>query len=116
MSELKPHIESTRFVLSTLIPMDRLAVDTIGPLFEDIYGFVYILVIIDTFTRFIELYPQKDASAISAARSILNHSGRYGFAREVVTDNGKQYVAEVVDELFKVMGTNHVTTMTYASE
>ncbi len=50
-------IRASRFVLSTLKPMERIAIDTIGPLPNDM-GFKYI-VIIDTFTRYVELFPKQ---------------------------------------------------------
>ena len=50
-------IRASRFVLSTLKPMERIAIDTIGPLPNDM-GFKYIIVIIDTFTRYVELFPK----------------------------------------------------------
>ena len=43
-------IRASRFVLSTLKPMERIAIDTIGPLPNDM-GDKYIIVIIDSFTR-----------------------------------------------------------------
>jgi len=49
-------IRSTRFVFSTLRPMQRIAMDTIGPL-PEVTTFKFIIVFIDTFTRCVELYP-----------------------------------------------------------
>ena len=59
-------IRASRFVLSTLKPMERIAIDTIGSLPNDM-GFKYINVIIDTFTRYVELFPKQEVSAIAAA-------------------------------------------------
>ena len=56
-------IRVSRFVLSTLKPMERIAIDTIGPLPNDM-GFKYIIVIIDTFTRYVELFPKQDVSRL----------------------------------------------------
>ena len=47
-----------RFVLSTLKPIERIAIDTIGPLPNDM-AFNYIIVIIDTLTRYVELSPKQ---------------------------------------------------------
>jgi len=50
--------------------MKRIEIDTVGPLPNDM-GFKYIdIVIIDTFTRYVELYPSKlEVTAIAAADS-----------------------------------------------
>jgi len=62
-------IRASRFVFSTLKPMQRIAIDTIGPL--DIANqFKYILMIIETFTRYVELYPTKDVSADAATDAL----------------------------------------------
>ena len=45
--------------------MERVAMDTIWPLPNDM-GFKYIIVIIDTFTRYVELYPKQEMTAIAA--------------------------------------------------
>jgi len=56
--------------------MQRLNVDTIGPLPVGTYGHPYILVVIDTFTRFVELYPMRGLSGTEAAEAFLQHVGR----------------------------------------
>ena len=53
--------------------MECLIIDFVGP-FPD--G-AYILVIVCTFTRWIELYHTLDATALSAAECLLKHFGRF---------------------------------------
>ena len=67
MRMLKTPIHAHGFSTSTYTPMECLNIDFIGP-FPD-GGFV--LVIIDTFTRWLELFHTKDASALSAATSLF---------------------------------------------
>ena len=52
-------IRASIFVLSTLKLIERIAIDTIGPLPNDM-GFKYIIVIVDTFTRHVELFPKQE--------------------------------------------------------
>ena len=63
MSKLKIPIHAHGFTTSTYTPMECLNIDFIGP-FPD-RG--YILVIVDTFTRWVELYATSDATALLAA-------------------------------------------------
>ena len=56
--------------------MERIAIDTIGPLAHDM-GFKYIIVIIDTFTRYVELIPKQEVTAIAAADSLWCHTCRF---------------------------------------
>ena len=63
---LKIPIHAHGFTISTYTPMECLNIDFIGP-FPD-QG--YILVIVDTFTRLVELYHTTDATALSAAECL----------------------------------------------
>ena len=74
MSVLKIPIHGHPFTTSTYQPMVRLNIDFLGP-FDD-GG--YILTIIDTFTRWVELYICDHANAQEAARCLFEHFGRFG--------------------------------------
>jgi transposase InsO family protein len=114
MSWLRVPIQAEKFITTTLTPMTRLAVDTIGPLPESSDGTKHIIVIIDCFTRFVELYPAKDVTALSAAKALIQHSGRYGFASELKSDNGSQFVNETIQQLLMLLGTEHSLTLRYS--
>ena len=74
MNMLKIPIHAHGSTNSTYTPMECLNIDFIGP-FPD-QG--YILVIVDTFTRWVELYHTTDATASSAAECLFKHFGRLG--------------------------------------
>ena len=67
--------------------MERVSIDTIGPLPQDDRANCYIIVIIDNFSRFIELYPVPNAGAEYAAKSLVSHIGRYGAYTVTVANN-----------------------------
>ena len=48
----------------------------------------YILVIVCTFTRWIELYHTLDATALSAAECLLKYFGRFGAPYQLRSGNG----------------------------
>ena len=75
--------------------MERIAIDTIGPLPNDM-GFKYIIVIIDTFTRYVELFPKQEVSAIAAADALWRHTCRFTAPLEIVTDFGSQFMNQVL--------------------
>jgi transposase InsO family protein len=116
MRDISPSIVTTPYTLARYEPMERLNIDTIGPLPADSKGNRHILVIIDCFTRFIELYPLKDTTAIGAAQSLLHHVGRYGAPCELLSDNGSQFVNGVISELLKLVGTQQILTLAYSHE
>jgi len=94
----------------------RWNVDTIGPLPPDADGNCYILVLIDTFTRWVELFPIKTVTGEEAAKVLLQHFGRFGQASELQSDNGSQFVNEIIAELCLIVGTEHKRTLAYSSE
>jgi len=54
------------------------SVDCIGPLEEDAEGNKFICVIVDQFSRWVELYRAKSNDAMTAARALLDHFGQFG--------------------------------------
>jgi hypothetical protein len=73
--------------------------DSIGPLPPYEKGNCYILVLIDTFTRWIELFPIESVTALATAMILLQHFGRFGQAQELQSDYGSQFVNEFIREL-----------------
>ena len=68
--------------------MQRLNLDSIGPLPTSKDGHKNILLIIDTFSRFVELYPIKDTSAIESTKAHLTPAGRWGYSKRNSIRNG----------------------------
>ena len=58
----------TPTTLSSSMSMQRLALDSIGPLPESERGFKHILVVICTFTRWVMLHPTRTLDAVECAR------------------------------------------------
>ena len=94
-------------------PFSVVALDTIGPIPEDAYGFKFIIVLLDCFTRFVELVPAKDVTALEAAQALLTVFGRYGMPKAVRSDNGSQFTAQVVSNLLHLMGVGREYTIPY---
>jgi hypothetical protein len=116
MSHVAPQIRSNPFTLSQSKPMHALAMDTMGPLPEDENGNKYLIAIIDIFSRFLELYPAKDTSAVSAADALFQHAGRYGTPSLLISDAGSQYVNEIISQYLILMGTEHHITLAYSKQ
>jgi hypothetical protein len=116
MSTLRIPIHTSPYTTASHRTMERLNVDTLGPFPTDSWGNQYIIVVIDTFTRFVELYPSRDCTAQEAAKALLNHVGRSGAPYHILSDNGSQYVNKLIEELVKLIGIRHNTTLAYSHE
>ncbi len=104
------------FTTHSAEPMQSLSLDAIGPLPKDQYGNCYVLVVIDMFTRFVELYSIPDVSALYAAKALLCQIGRYGAPNKIRSDRGSQFVNETITQLLKLVGTEHELTLAESKE
>ena len=117
MTDLKKLIHGHPFTLSTFEPMAHLQIDTIGPLEEDEEGFVYIIVIIDKCTRYATLHAAKNVDARSAAEALIAHIGSVTTIPSTITsDNGSQYVNNLLTELYRTMLIDPTLTIAYSKQ
>jgi transposase InsO family protein len=116
MSNLRIPIHTTPFTTSSYAPMMVVNIDSIGPLPKDSAGNQYVLTIIDTFTRYTELYAIKDVGAEASVQPLLDHIGRYGCPVSIQSDNGPQFVNDLIGSLLRLVGTSHALTLAYSKE
>jgi transposase InsO family protein len=76
----------------------------------------YILVVIDCFTRFVELYPIGDTSAAPCARALLSHVCRYGTPMTIRSDRGTQFVNAIISQLLSLLQIEHELSLAYSKE
>ena len=81
--------------------MECLNIDFVGPFPNK----GYILSIIDTFSRWIELFCTLDATAASTANCLLQHFGRFGTPAQLRSDRGPHFIADVIKEFTELVGT-----------
>jgi len=81
---------------STYRPHAKINIDTLVLNQPDRHGNIAIIVVIDTFTRWIELYPTPDYTVEVTTMKIFEHFGRYGPPTEILTDWGAQFVNKLV--------------------
>ena len=95
-------------------PFELVGIDYIGPIRSTSRGNQYLLVLVDHFTKWVEAFPTKNASAILTA-NILTHQVfcRHGLPTKILTDRGKNFVGEVMSEVYKLMGIKKLTTSAY---
>ncbi|CEP06963.1 hypothetical protein [Parasitella parasitica] len=92
-------------------PFQRIAIDYFGPLSTTAQGNQYVLVILDTFTKYAELYPMKTTQSMEMATTFYyNFVARQGLPTEIISDNGPPLGSEFVKEMAKFMGITLVFT------
>ena len=60
-----------------ICPMANISIDYLNMSIEDFNGNKLLFVVVDTFTRFTELYPCKTIDGMSVVLALLQHIGRY---------------------------------------
>jgi transposase InsO family protein len=116
MARIKIPIHTRPFTIASYGLWDCVAMDAIGPFPASRDNNKYLMVIIDTFSRYVELVPIKDTKATSAVAAILPFIGRYGIPSVFLTDNATQFVNETVRELMAQIDCNHITIHPHSHE
>ena len=116
LSQIKPSILARPYIVSSYGLMRSLSMDTVGPFPKDDEENEYILVIIDCFSWYINIYPTKTVSAIEATDKLLDHTSIFRTPNEIQSDRGSQFVNELITELFRLIGTNHQLSVAYSKE
>jgi len=104
------------FNVSVNGPMDRLCIDLIGPLDPTCGDNKHIMVILDTFSRFIQLYGIADTTIISARKVLVKHIGTFGSPREILSDNAREFNSNLCIEIMKFTGIHHLKIMPYSHQ
>jgi transposase InsO family protein len=112
ISAIKLAIHASPFVTSRYTPMECINIDYVGPYPDGGYA----LVIIDCFTRWIELFAVESASGENSAICLLQHFGRFGAPAQVRSDRGSHFVNSVIREFLTLIGTEHCLTLAYSKE
>jgi hypothetical protein len=116
-SVIQPTIESEKFTTHSYEPFERINIDTIGPIAKkDMYGNEFILCIRDTFSRFTVLYPMKSTEAKCVAHNLLLFIGTFGCPKQILSDNGSEFVNNLIEELCKLIEVEHIKTIAYSKE
>jgi len=112
---LQAAIKAPRFVLSKVLSLTRIAIDTIGPFPTDM-GFSHIIVIIDIFSRYIELFHTTDVTATSAASALWQHSCRLRTPNVIMTDKGSQFMNDTLIKYANMAGITHLSSIPFPKE
>ena len=107
-------VETKKYTTSKFGVLKNLSIDAIYmPNSKSL--FKYILVIIDSCTRYVQLHPMRDLSAASAAQLLMKHMRTYGTPNEICTDNASQFQS-VFEELLQILRINNYKIQAYSHQ
>lgn len=91
-----------------------MAMDIVGPLTESTTGNNYILVMGEYFTRYIVTAPMPNQTAETVAKTFIKSIVlQHGVPEQVLTDQGSNFLSELMDVLYKQLGIERLRTTAY---
>ncbi|XP_072022821.1 uncharacterized protein [Amphiura filiformis] len=95
-------------------PFQRIAIDLVGPIYPctDRKN-RYIITIVDYATRYPEAVALAHIDTKTVAEALLDIYSRVGIPREILTDNGSQFISDVMKEVSRLLSIKHLTSSPY---
>ena len=95
-------------------PMQRVAMDVVGPLPKSRQGNRFILVVNDYFTKWPEAYAIPNHEAVTVARKLVDEwVSRFGVMQDLHTDQGREFESKVFQIMCNILGVNKTRTTPY---
>ena len=95
-------------------PIERVAMDILGPLPKTDQGNVYVLVIGDYFTKWVEAFALPNQEAETIAKVFVEEFVcRFGVPKELHTDQGRNFESNLMKEICKLLGIKKTRTCPY---
>jgi len=77
---------------------------------------LYVVVIVDSFTRWTHCVPVQDKSALSAARALLQAVGSFGMPLRIRSDGGGEFINDTLAAFEAIVGVKHHKISPYLHE
>lgn len=89
-------------------PLQRVHIDYAGP----IKGYM-LLIIVDAYSKWPEVYLTHSTTSTSTIGLLVNYMSRYGLIREIVSDNGPQFVSQEFQQFLQANHVKHTRSAPY---
>ena len=95
-------------------PFERIEIDLTGPHPTSKSGNIYILTIIDVFTKWAEALPIRNKEATTVARVLVDaFLVRFGMPIQILSDMGKEFENGILHEICRIMDIDKIKTTSY---
>lgn len=95
-------------------PFEKVSVDVTGPHPRSRRGNVYILTVMDNFTKFVEAIPMANQEACTVAKKLVEVViCRYGAPMQILTDKGTNFESAVFQGVCRLLGIDKARTTSY---
>lgn len=83
------------------VPLDTFHVDHVGPMPSTNKNYQHILTIVDSFTKFVWLFPTKSTTAAETLSKIQVITSTFGNPRRIITDRGTAFTSNIFQDFCK---------------
>ncbi|CAK1600066.1 unnamed protein product [Parnassius mnemosyne] len=91
------------------IPFHTVHADHLGPFVKSKKGNSYLLVLIDGFTKYINITPVKNTKSVTSIQVIKNHISYFGLPTRLITDKGTSFTSKIFQDFIMSYGIKHIT-------
>ena len=96
------------------VPFQQIGIDLIGPISPAASsGCRFVLVVVDYATRYPEAVALRGITTQEVAEALCKIYSRVGVPSKIVSDQGSQFMSEVMREVSRLLSIEHVTTTPY---
>lgn len=94
-------------------PFERVSMDLVS--YSDVSDSnnKYVLTLQDDLTRYVQAYPIPDKEANTVAQKLLHYCQHYGVPKRFHSDQGTEFMNNIMKQLMKFFGSNHTFNTTY---
>ena len=94
-------------------PFRKIVIDCVGPLPRTKKGNQYLLTVMDTATRYPEVYPLKTISSKNIIRCLTNLFTHFGFSEDIQSDCGSNFTSNLFKEVLTFFNISHDFSSAY---
>lgn len=90
------------------LPMEEISLDLMGPFPESSAGNKYVVVLVDSFSKWVEAYPIPNIEAKTVAEKVvMEFISRFGVPHTIKSDRGRQFECELFSEMCRLLEVEH---------
>lgn len=116
----KPHQVAPAGEMLVAVPEEPWATvctDYVGPLPRTKHGNTMLLVFFDRFSKWVELVPQRRATAEGVVKAFRERIlARFGAPKVLISDNGSQFTSKILQKYLRDVGVHHQFTAPYCPQ
>lgn len=90
------------------VPFHTIHADHLGPFIKSKTGNCYLLVVVDSFTKFVNITPVKNTKSLTTIKVLKNHISYFGVPTRLISDRGSSFTSKTFKDFISEYGIKHI--------